>query len=140
MALIARYLIDTSALARAARPALGERISALIRAGLVAICAVLDSEALVSARDRLDYERIWARRRVAYEYLPTEYDHWGAALNAQRALARTGRHRAVGLPGLLTAVLASEHRLTLLHYDVDFEIAAEVLDFDQQWVVPSGTA
>jgi hypothetical protein len=39
----------------------------------------------------------------------------------------------------LTAVLASEHRLTIVHYDADFDIAAEVLLFEHRWVLPRGT-
>jgi hypothetical protein len=41
-------------------------------------------------------------------------------------LARTGRHRAVGVSGPSDAVLAPEHGMTVLHHDADFEIAAEV--------------
>jgi hypothetical protein len=35
-------------------------------------------------------------------------------------------------------VLAAEHGVTVLHYDSDFEIAAEVLDFEHRWVLPRG--
>ncbi|MEI6254968.1 MAG: PIN domain-containing protein [Mycobacteriaceae bacterium] len=108
----------------------------LIEAGLVATTASLDAEALYSARNPAEYEQLWADRRRAYEYLPTEDEHWKAALNAQRALAREGRHRAVGMPDLLTAVLAAEHRLTVVHYDADFETAATVVPFQQVWVLP----
>jgi hypothetical protein len=45
----------------------------------------------------------------------------------------------VGIADLLTAVLAAEHGMTVLHYDSDFEIAAEVLAFDHRWVLPRGT-
>ena len=36
------------------------------------------------------------------------------------------------LPGssILIAVLAAEHRLILLHYDADFEIAGQVISLD----------
>jgi predicted nucleic acid-binding protein len=54
-------------------------------------------------------------------------------------LARRGRHRAVGIADLLTAVLAAEHGMTVLHYDGDFEITAEVIEFEHRWVVPRGT-
>jgi predicted nucleic acid-binding protein len=53
--------------------------------------------------------------------------------------APTGRHRAIGIAGLLTAVLAAEHGMTVLHYDSDFQIAAEVLEFEHRWVGPRGT-
>jgi predicted nucleic acid-binding protein len=59
---------------------------------------------------------------------------------AARVLARTGRHRAVCLVDLVTAVLAAEHGVTVVHYDADFEMAAEVLAFEHRWVLPRGTA
>jgi predicted nucleic acid-binding protein len=71
--------------------------------------------------------------------LPTEDEHWQAALQAQRELARQGRHRAVGMPDLLTAVLAAAHGLTVVHYDADFETAATVVAFEQVWVMPRGS-
>jgi predicted nucleic acid-binding protein len=80
-----------------------------------------------------------ADRREACEYLPTDDDHWQRAFAAQRQLAGTGRHRAVGIADLLTAVLAAQHHVTVLHYDADFEIAAEVLPFEHRWVLPRGT-
>lgn len=75
---------------------------------------------------------------MAYEYLPTGDDHWQAVLEAQRSLARQGRHRAVGMPDLLTEMLAAQHRFTVMHHDPDFETAAEVIDFDHEWVPPRG--
>lgn len=138
MALIARFLIDTSAAARLAQTAVRDRLEPLILGGLVATCATLEAEALYSARSPDEYEQIRADRAAAYEYLPTDDQHWQQAFSAQRQLARTGRHRAVGIADLLTAVLAVEHQLTLVHYDADFEVAAEVLDFEHRWVAPRG--
>jgi hypothetical protein len=40
---------------------------------------------------------------------------------------------------LLTATLAAAHKLTVIHYDTDFETAATLLDFQHQWVVPRGS-
>lgn len=139
MAVIARFLIDTSAVSRMRLTAVADRLEPLITGGLVATCAPLDAEALYSARTPEEYEQVRADRRDAYEYLPMDDDHWTGAFDAQRVLARTGRHRAVGIADLLTAVLAAEHGLTVLHYDSDFETAAEVLDFEQRWVLPRGT-
>ena len=105
----------------------------------MATCATLDAEALNSVRSPADYEQIRADRAVAYEYLPTEDEHWQQAFAAQRTLTRTGRHRAVGMADLLTAVLAAEHRLTMVHYNADFETASEVIDFDHRWAAARGT-
>jgi predicted nucleic acid-binding protein len=139
VAVTARFLIDTSAAARMANPDVTERLAPLITGGVVATTAALDAEALYSARGADEYEELWNDRRLAYEYLPTDDEHWQAALNAQRELARTGRHRAVGVHDLLTAVLAAAHNLTVVHYDSDFETAATVLAFEHRWVLPRGT-
>jgi len=138
VAVIARFLIDSSAAARMRRSVVAERLEPLINGGLVATCASLDAEALYSARNPEEYEQVRADRRQAYEYLPTDDDHWQRAFDAQRELARTGRHRAVGIADLLTAVLAAEHGITVIHYDADFEIAADVLPVEHRWVVPRG--
>src|SRR3954454_22599541 len=121
------------------RAAVAERLEPLITGGLVATCATLDAEALYSARGPGEYEQVRADRREAYEYLPTDDDHWQRAFDVQRVLARTGRHRAVGMADLLTAVLAAGHGMTVLHYDSDFETIADVLDFEHRWVMPRGT-
>ena len=139
MALIARYLIDTSAAARMKHRVVADRLAPLIEAGVVATCATLDAEALYSARNPTEYEQLRSDRRLAYEYLATEDQHWRTAFDAQRELARTGRHRAVGIADLLTAVLAAEHRIALVHYDADFDIVGEVIDVDRRWVAPRGS-
>jgi predicted nucleic acid-binding protein len=137
--MIARFLIDTSAAARMRLTAVADRLAPLITSGLVATCATLDAEALYSARSATEYEQVRADRREAYEYLPTDDGHWQGAFDAQRSLARTGRHRTVGIADLLTAVLAAQHGMTVVHYDADFEIAAQVLSFQHRWVLPRGT-
>jgi hypothetical protein len=139
VAVISRFLIDTSAAARMRMTAVADRLEPLITGGLVATCATLDAEALYSARSPEDYEQVRADRREAYEYLPTDDIHWQRAFDVQRTLARTGRHRAVGIADLVTAVLAAEHGMTIVHYDSDFEIAGEVLEFEHRWVLPRGT-
>ena len=136
--MIARFLIDTSAAARMRLPAVADRLEPLITGGLVATCATLDAEALYSARSPGEYEQVLADRRDAFEYLPTDDVHWQRAFGAQRELARAGRHRAVGIADLLTAVLAAQHHMTVLHYDADFEIAAGVLQVEHRWVLPRG--
>ena len=120
-------------------PEVAARLAPLIEAGAVATTAQLDAEALYSARGSADYEQLWSDRRLAYEYLPTDDDHWQTALAAQRQLASTGRHRAVGMADLLIATLATAHDVTLIHYDADFEVAAEVLPVRHRWVLPRGS-
>jgi predicted nucleic acid-binding protein len=139
VAVTARYLIDTSAAARMPNAAVASQLIPLIEAAVVATCATLDAEALYSARSSAEYEQLRTDRRAAYEYLPTDDVHWQRAFDAQRELARTGRHRAVRVADLLTAVLAAEHGLTLVHYDADFDTAAQVLDFQHRWILQRGS-
>ena len=115
MAVVARYLVDTSAAARMRNPDVARVLALLIEGGVVATCATLDAEALFAARSAREFEQIRADRRLAYEYLPSDDEHWQRALDAQGALARSGRHRAVGMADLLTAVIAAEHDLTVVH-------------------------
>ena len=136
---VARYLVDTSATARMRHAVVAERLAPLISAGLVATCATLDAEALYSARDLVDYERLRSDRRIAYDYLPTDDEHWARAFEAQHQLARTGRRRAVGIADLLTAVVAVENKLEVIHYDSDFETVAEVLPLSHRWIVDRGS-
>jgi predicted nucleic acid-binding protein len=132
-------LIDTSASARMRSSHVARVLGIIIAAGTAATSAVLDAEALHSAVGADEYERVRENRRNAYEYLPTNDEDWQLALDAHRELALTGRHRSVGIADLLTATLAMVHRLTVLHYDADFETAATVLDFEHRWIAPRGS-
>ncbi|OFJ50940.1 VapC toxin family PIN domain ribonuclease [Mycolicibacterium grossiae] len=120
-------------------PAVATRLAPLIEAGLVATTAQLDAEALYSARSPAEYEQLWSDRRAAFEYLATGDEYWQSALGAQRALAAEGRHRAVGMNDLLIATVAAAHDVLLIHYDSDFDIAADVISVRHQWVVDRGT-
>lgn len=120
-------------------PEVSRRLRPLIESGAVATTASLDAEALYGARGPAEYEQLWADRRAAYEYLPTNDEHWQTALDAQRQLARTGQHRSVGIADLLTATIAAAHQLTVVHYDADFDTAATVLTFQHKWVLSRGS-
>lgn len=62
MAVVARYLLDTSAAARVPAPQVADRVVPLLSAGLLATCAALDLEALYSARTPQEYRT--SRRRT----------------------------------------------------------------------------
>jgi predicted nucleic acid-binding protein len=139
VALTARYLVDTSAAARMNYLVVKQVVGPIIESGVVATTAVLDYEAFYSARSPGEFADTRDRRRSTYEYLPTNDEHWQAALEAQFQLALSGRHRSVGIADLLTAAVAEAHRLIVLHYDSDFDTAATVLDFQHRWVAKPGT-
>jgi predicted nucleic acid-binding protein len=115
VAVIAGFRIDTSAAARMPLPAVADRLEPLITSGLVATCAGLDAEALHSTRSPAEYEQV----------------------RSARSPARAGTGQG-GTVDLLTAVLAAEHGMTVVHDDADFELAAEVLEFEHRWVLSRG--
>jgi predicted nucleic acid-binding protein len=73
------------------------------------------------------------------EWLPAQDEDWRRALGVQAALWRSGQVRAVGFPGLLIAAVAERERVTVLHYDGDYDLIAKVTGQSVQWVVPRGT-
>ena len=94
MAVVARYLVDKSVLARAGHPAVSARLVPLIEAGLVATCALVDLEVLYSTRGFKEYERLRADRALGYERLPMPDEVWDQAVATQRELAAAPASRA----------------------------------------------
>lgn len=60
-------------------------------------------------------------------------------MHTQAELAERGRHRAVALPDLLVAAVAARHRVTVMHYDDDFDLIGATTGQPTQWVVPRGS-
>jgi predicted nucleic acid-binding protein len=140
MAAVVTHLADTSALARLGQPAVAAVLGPLIEAGLVATCGVIEFELGWATRTSAEFDQVRADRDVGYERLSTHDEDWHRALDVQGMLWRSGRVRAVGFPGLLIAAVAEREHVTLLHYDSDYDLIAEVTGQQTQWVVPRGTA
>jgi len=135
---MARYLADKSALARVHLAPVASRLESLFLAGEVATCGIVDLELLFSARSTADYLAILADQRS----LPrAEVGEAGIerAVVVQTALARKGHHRSLSIPDLLIAAVAEAAGLTVLHYDSDFDLVAEVTGQPTEWVVPRGS-
>ena len=140
MAVVARFLIDTSAESRMTQPLVADVVAPIILEGLAATCASLDLEALYSARSPADYEQSRQRRSEAYEYLPTLDCDWQRALAVQRQLAALSRWREVGLQDLVIAAVSEREGVTIVHYDSDFETIASITRQRTMWVTPPGSA
>jgi predicted nucleic acid-binding protein len=134
----ARYLIDKSALARMPVEAVRSRLSPIIEAGEAATCAIIDLEVLFSARNHEEHERIRRRRALAYDSVPITESILQRAIDVQAELARTGRHR-VPIADLIIAAAAEAAGLTLLHYDHDYDLIAEITRQPTAWVVDRGS-
>ncbi|MEE9415771.1 MAG: PIN domain nuclease [Acidimicrobiales bacterium] len=139
MAAVARYLADTSALARLHLPDVAAALKPLIETGLVATCAVVEFEVLWSTRSPSEYEAVQSNRSLGYEWLPTEDTDWERALEVQKQLWATGRMRTVPLPDLLVAAVGERHKVTVLHYDHDYDTITDVTNQPMQWIVPRGS-
>ena len=136
-----RFLLDNSVLQRLSRDpsivgAVNERID---QGDVLCSCPTLALEAGFSARNPTDHDGIIERLTTYFELLPFAPEVGDLAIDLQRSLFEAGQGRAIGVVDLLTAATAVWHRATVLHYDSDFEIAAEVLDFEHRWVLTRGT-
>jgi len=139
MAAVASHLADTSALARLHRPAVAGVLGPLIEAGLVATCGVIEFELGWATRNALEFDLVRADRAQGYEWLAIHDEDWNRALDVQAELWRSGRIRAVGFPDLLIAAVAEREQVTILHYNSDYDLIAEVSRQPMRWVVPRGT-
>jgi predicted nucleic acid-binding protein len=139
MAAVASHLADTSALARLNRPPVAAVLGPLIDAGLVATCGVIEFELGWATRNGAEFDLVRADRAEGYEWLATHDEDWHRALEVQGVLWRSGHVRAVGFPDLLIAAVAEREQVTLLHYDNDYDLIAEVTRQAMQWVVRRGT-
>jgi len=139
MAAVASYLADTSALARLHHPPVVSALAPLIEAGLVATCGVIEFELGWATRSSAELDELRTDRDAGYEWLATHDEDWRRALDVQASLWRSGRMRAVGLPDLLIAAVAERERVTVLHYDGDYDLITEITGQPMQWVVPRGT-
>jgi predicted nucleic acid-binding protein len=133
------YLPDTSALARRRSPHVRGRLVSLGEAGLLATCPTVDLEVLYSARSPAEYTEIDDLRRTGLIALPLSAAIGDRAREVQALLARTGRHRGAGVVDLLTAATAEAHGATVLHYDGDFDLIAEVSGQPVEWVAERGS-
>src|SRR5690242_21280630 len=139
MAAVARYLADTSALARLRYPQVAAVLAPLIESGVVATCGVIEFELGWATRTAAEFDQVRADRDSGYEWLATHDEDWRRALDIQGTLWRSGQIRVVGFPDLLVAAVAERERVTVLHYDGDYDLIVRITGQPMQWVVPRGT-
>lgn len=138
MAAVARYLADTSTFARHRLTEVATVIDPLMTSGLLATCGVLELEILYSARNSAGHAALSHRRRASLEWLPIEDVDIRRAMEIQADLVKRGQHR-MAWPDLVIAAVAERHRVTVLHYDADYDLIAEVTGQSAEWVVPKGS-
>lgn len=135
---IGRYLADMSAFEQQRHSETADGLlKALAADGALCMTEIVALELLYSARNREDYLTRWDGL-LALPWLHLTAEVASRALTLQRELARHGTHWRP-IPDLLVAATALEHGATVLHYDRDFDLIAEVTDLSARWIIPSGT-
>jgi len=131
------HLADTSVLARLAKPEACSVVRRLMATASLARCTISDLEIGASARNADEWDALFraVRTFATVDIDPTDVTRAGGI---QRALAAVGL-RGRKLPDLLIAAAAERRGLTLLHYDRDFELIADITGQSHEWVVPRGS-
>jgi predicted nucleic acid-binding protein len=131
------HLVDTSVLARLARPEVRSTLQPRAERGELARAGISDLEVGYSARSASEWDRL-AEALGVFELVETTSEHVRRAKQVQRLLvAKHQRGRKV--PDLLIAAAAELERLIVLHYDADFDRIAAVTGQRSEWVVPAGS-
>ncbi len=136
---VAKYLVDTSVIARQTKPGVAARIRPMSDQGILAICSMVVMEMLRGARNTSDGQ-IWLDLASDFERLPIPDVVWDRAIEVETELIGSSLHRTVKLPDLIIAATAERHGVTVLHYDHDYDRIAKVTGQPVEWVVPPGEA
>ena len=135
----ARWLVDNSALSRLDRPEVVTVLRPRIDDGLVGVSIVTELEVGYSARSTRDYRATshWIVDWLIPVHFPPRAE--ARAREVQAALIERGQQRSAGVADLLIAATAEIEGLTVLHYDADFDLIAEVTGQTCEWIVPKGS-
>ena len=121
------WLIDKSAVVRLGASPDAPEWAARIERGLVRISTVIRLEVGYSARSGHDLRAVLSGRPLAsmpVEYLTPAVEE--RAVEVLELLADRGRHRAPSVPDLIISATAELSGLTVLHFDKDFDLIAEI--------------
>lgn len=133
------YLADTSVFARLSKPPVAAAFAPRAAEGRVGVCTPVAFELGYSARNHDDYLALTDRLLAFPTVAVTDADQQ-RSLELQAALSARGQHRALSLVDALVAAAAEVRCLTILHYDADFELVAEITGQPHEWIVDRGTA
>ena len=131
------HLLDTSVLKRLASPSVRAVVEPLAEAGRAGRAGISDLEVGYSARNAREWDRLIGALDI-FTLVETTSDHVLRARQVQRHLASKSQ-RGRKVPDLLIAAAAEAERLTVLHYDQDFDKIAKVTGQTCEWVVPAGS-
>ena len=136
------YLIDNSFFARITHPLIRPIWEQGVDRGRLVSCGPFVLEALYSARDADDAERLRLELLEGIAYVAPDEGAWRNACAAQVALAHVSErfHRRPPIEYLIAAT-AGQHGLGVLHYDRYYDHIANhaALDFESRWIAEPGS-
>jgi predicted nucleic acid-binding protein len=131
------HLVDTSVLKRLSAVEVRAALEPLVDQGRVGRSTVSDLEVGYSASNDTEWDDLVGALDV-FQLIETTTEDFTRAKQVQRVLA-TRRQRGRKIPDLLIAAAAESRRLTVLHYDRDFDLIASATGQPTQWIVPPGS-
>jgi hypothetical protein len=134
------FIVDKSAWTRARDPRVRDEWSAALLGRQLATCAIVKLEILWSAQNVAEFEG-WDEGLGELRQVPVTDSACRAAIEAMNKLAAKSdkAQRSVAIPDFLIAATAQDAALGVLHYDKDFDVLQEFLEFDSRWIAPKGT-
>jgi predicted nucleic acid-binding protein len=131
------HLVDTSVLTRVHRTEIRAILEPLLLQHCVARVGISDLEIGFSAQNEDAWLSLQNSLHV-FALIEHSQEHVTRARYVQHLLAQRGL-RGRKIPDLLIAAAAEQQRLTLLHYDADFDVISQVTTQKSQWIVPKGS-
>lgn len=134
-----QWLIDKSALWRSRSGVVNDAVRWRAERGLIGISIATELEIGFSALSAEGYRTM--RQRLIDQLIPVALPlrTEDRARDVQAQLVGRGQHRSAGVADLLIAATAEMEGLTVLHYDADFDLIAEITGQPSEWIVPRGT-
>jgi predicted nucleic acid-binding protein len=134
------HLLETSVLTRLRSPIIQQAILELQEEpdpAQLGRSPISDLEVGFSARNAAEWDRL-ANVSRRFPLVDTTPEHIRRAKEVQRLLA-VKHQRGRKVPDLLIAATAEAVKLTILHYDADFDLIASITGQPCQWTVPAGS-
>ena len=131
------HLIDTSVATRLNREPVEQRLLLAVSRKRIGRTRLTDLERGFSARNSHEWDTLVGGLGT-FPLVAIEDGDLRAALDVQRRLAANSQ-RGRKLPDLIIAAAAQRLDLTVLHYDVDFDLIAAETGQKSEWVVPRGS-
>jgi predicted nucleic acid-binding protein len=135
-------LLDLSAWARSGHASVAGRWSELVEGDHVACHPVFAVELLHNAINAEEYQELRNDLDGGFDWVWPDAETTRMAMRLQQRMATAATcGQRVKTPDLLIAALAVQHRLGVLHYDVDYDLihAHGGEPFESAWLAPKGS-